>query len=447
MALSDGIIAAVATPIGRGGVGIVRISGTDLKPIAKAIIGRVPEPRMATRATFLESNGLPLDEGVVIYFPSPHSYTGEDVLELQGHGGPVVMQMLLRRCTELGARVADPGEFTRRAFENDRMDLAQAEAVADLIDASTERAARSALRSLRGEFSTLIRELESALVEMRMLVEACLDFPEEEIDDIERGDLSGRLVRLQDAVGHALARSRRGSLLRTGIQVVLAGQPNVGKSSLLNRIAGEDIAIVTSVPGTTRDPIRESLNLEGVPLNIVDTAGLRETSDEVELLGIQRSWRAIERADLLLFLVDASTGLTGSDEAITDQLPTGLRRILVFNKIDLCNGSARMESIGGDTRIYLSVKTGQGMELLRSALLQAAGWQSGEEDVFIARERHIEALQRVERSLVQAGSHLNSPEMLAEDLRTAHNALGAIVGEFTSNDLLGEIFSRFCIGK
>ena len=447
MARSGDIIAAVATPLGRGGVGIVRLSGVDLAPIVRAIIGRIPEVRRASKAAFLDSSGLPLDEGVVLYFRAPHSYTGEDVLELQGHGGPVVMRMVLSRCTELGARLADPGEFTRRAFENNRLDLAQAEAVADLIDASTEQAAKSALRSLRGQFSALIQEFESSLVELRMLVEAGLDFPEEEIDGVDRADLSGRLVRLQEAVGRVLSQSRRGSLLRTGVQVVLAGQPNVGKSSLLNRVAGEDVAIVTSVAGTTRDPIRESLNLEGVPLNIIDTAGLRDASDEVEVLGIQRSWRAIDQADLVLFLVDATQGLTEADGAIIAKLPAGLRRIVVFNKIDLCSELPRIELASGETRIYLSAKTGEGIDLLRSALLQAAGWQSGDEDVFIARERHIGALELVERILVQARGQLRSPELMAEELRLAHKALGSIVGEFTPDDLLGEIFSRFCIGK
>ena len=447
MARTGDVIAAVATPMGRGGVGIIRLSGSDLVPIARAIIGRVPEARRVSKAAFLDASGLPLDEGVAIYFRAPHSYTGEDVLELHGHGGPVVMRMLLNRCTELGARIADPGEFTRRAFENDRLDLAQAEAVADLIDASTEQAARSALRSLRGQFSALIQELESALIDLRMLVEAGLDFPEEEIDDADMADLGGRLVRLQEAVGRALSQTRRGSLLRTGIQIVLAGQPNVGKSSLLNRLAGEDVAIVTPVAGTTRDPIRESLNLEGVPLNIVDTAGLRDSSDEVEVLGIQRSWRAIDQADLVLLLVDAARGLTGADEDILAKLPAGLHRIIVFNKVDLCSDHARTESASGETRIYLSAKTGQGVELLRSALLEAAGWRSGDEDVFIARERHIAALERVDQILMQASGQLRNPELLAEELRVAQIALGSIVGEFTSDDLLGEIFSRFCIGK
>ena len=441
------IIAAVATPAGRGGVGIVRVSGADLAHFVRSLIGKVPQVRVATRAGFLGANGVPLDEGIVLYFRAPHSYTGEDVLELQGHGGPVVMRLLLGRCMELGARVAEPGEFTRRAFENDRLDLAQAEAVADLIDASTEQAARSALRSLRGEFSARIRELESALVELRMLVEAGIDFPEEDVESLQRSDLSRRLLGLQAAVQSALSQSRRGSLLRTGIQVVLAGRPNVGKSSLLNRIAGEDIAIVTSVAGTTRDPIRESLNIEGVPLNIIDTAGLRETTDEVETLGIQRSWHAIEQADLLLFLVDAVQGWTAEDEAISNRLPSGLRRMIVFNKIDLCAGLPREEVSPGETRIFLSAKTGQGIDLVRSALLEAAGWESGNEDVFVARERHIDALERVDQILALAKRQLGHPELLAEELRLAHRALGGIVGEFLPDDLLGEIFSRFCIGK
>ncbi len=441
------VIVAVATPVGRGGVGIVRLSGSDLKPVALAILGYVPEARRAVKAAFLDATGRPLDDGIAIYFSAPHSYTGEDVLELHGHGGPIVMRLLLDRSLELGARVAEPGEFTRRAFENDRMDLAQAEGVADLIDASTEQAARSALRSLRGEFSKLVHGLEAKLVELRMLLEATLDFPEEEIDEVDRNLAKNSLEELQRAVSDALKRSRQGSLLRTGIQVVLAGQPNVGKSSLLNQLAGEDLAIVTPVPGTTRDPIRETLNVNGVPLNIVDTAGLREAADEVEALGIQRTWQAIGEADLVLLLVDVTAGYAPADISIVANLPPKLKLLTVFNKIDLSGEAPKREAVADGERIFLSAMTGEGVDLLRAALLDSAGWQVGNEDVFMARERHIAALEQTEQSLSRADGQLSRPELFAEELRLAHRSLGSITGEFTADDLLGEIFSRFCVGK
>lgn len=441
------IIAAIATPAGRGSVGIVRLSGPNLAAFALAILGRVPEPRQAVRVAFRDETGRPIDDGIALYFPAPRSYTGEDVLELQGHGGPVVMRMLLSRSLELGARTAEAGEFTRRAFENDRIDLAQAEGVADLIDASTEQAARSALRSLRGEFSGLIHELKGKLVELRMRTEAALDFPEEEIDEVDRSLAKKQLAGLLDAARFVLKQSRQGSLLRSGLQVVIAGQPNVGKSSLLNCLAGDDLAIVASVPGTTRDTIRETLNVEGIPLHIVDTAGLRETEDELETLGIRRTWRVIGEADLMLLLIDAEVGFTGADASIVANLPAGLPRLTVFNKIDLSGDSPRQEQDGGEGRIYLSAKTGAGIGLLRAAMLKAAGWQVGSEDVFMARERHIEALVQVEQSLSRASGLLRHPELFAEELRLAHRALGSITGEFSADDLLGEIFSRFCIGK
>jgi tRNA modification GTPase len=445
-ATSD-LIAAIATAPGRAGIGVVRVSGRALGRLAGELIGSVPPARRATRAVFRDAGGAPIDDGIALYFPAPHSYTGEDVLEVHGHGGPVVLQMLLRRCFELGARLAEPGEFTRRAFLNDKLDLAQAEAVADVIEAATETAARCAVRSLRGEFSAAIGSLRDQLVELRMLAEATLDFPEEELDPLDRADARARLERLRTALAETLARAMQGSLLRTGLHVVLAGQPNVGKSSLLNRLAGEDLAIVTPIPGTTRDSVRQAIQIEGVPLNVVDTAGLRESADEVERLGIERTWSEIERADLLLLVVDARDGVTAADEAIAARLPQRLRRVVVHNKVDLSGDVARITGQEDGDAVYLSAKTGEGIELLRKRLLEHAGWQSTEESVFIARERHLVALRRAGEHLEAAAGQSRSAELFAEELRLAHSALGTITGEFTADDLLGEIFARFCIGK
>lgn len=441
------VIAAIATPPGRGGIGVVRVSGKNLRSIVDPLLGGLPAPRRATRSAFLGRGGKPIDEGIALYFAAPASYTGEDVLELHGHGGPVVMQMLLRRCVELGARLAEPGEFTRRAFINDRLDLAQAEAVADLIEAATETAARCALRSLRGEFSAVIGALLQQLIELRMLVEATLDFPEEEIDPLNREDAGARLARLRAGVEEALARGRQGSVLRTGLQVVLAGQPNVGKSSLLNRLAGEELAIVTEIPGTTRDAVRQTIQMEGVPMNIIDTAGLRETTDKVEALGISRAWEAISKADVLLLVVESMIGITAGDREIMARLPQRLARVIVFNKIDLGGDEPRVERDGSETHVFLSAKTGNGVEELRRALLALAGWQPGGEDIFMARERHLQALARAGQCLDRAETQMRATELFAEELRLAHRELGAITGEFTADDLLGEIFARFCLGK
>ena len=440
-------IAAIATPPGRGGIGVVRVSGADLANFAERLIGRVPIPRRAERAVFRDATGREIDEGLALYFPAPRSYTGDDVLELHGHGGPVVMQMLLRRCLELGARVAEPGEFTRRAFLADKLDLAQAEAVADLIDAATESAARCAVRSLKGDFSDAIHALEAQLVELRMLVEATLDFPEEEIDPLDRANARERLARVAGGVDQALSQARQGSLLRTGLHVVLAGQPNVGKSSLLNRLAGEERAIVTPIPGTTRDTVREAIQMGGVPLNIVDTAGLRETADEVERLGIERTWREIERADLLLLIVDARGGVTTEDEAIVAKLPARLRRVVVHNKIDLARRAPQVMHAADGEHVFLCAITGEGVDLLRESLLALAGFEGREEDLFMARERHLDALRRARECLTAAAEAFGQPELFAEELRLAHHELATITGEFTADDLLGEIFSRFCIGK
>lgn len=447
MTLQDDPIAAIATAPGRGGIGVVRVSGKSLLSLAQALLGKAPAARHAVKAAFLDAQGTPIDDGIALYFPAPRSYTGEDVLELQGHGGPVVMQLLLKRCLELGARLAEPGEFTRRAFLNDKLDLAQAESVADLIEAATDSAARCALRSLRGEFSAAIEELVRQLVELRMLVEATLDFPDEELDPLDRADAKGRHIRLAGAIETALAKSRQGSLLRSGLQVVLAGQPNVGKSSLLNRLAGEELAIVTAIPGTTRDSVRQAIHIEGVPLNVVDTAGLRDTQDEVERMGIARTWGEIGRADVVLLLVDARAGVTTRDLELLKRIPSGVRRLFVHNKTDLAGSGPQVEHENGSTNLHLSAKTGAGVDLLRAELLAAAGWQQGAEDLFMARERHLVALRQAAQHTARAGEHFGRPELFAEELRLAQEQLNSITGEFAADDLLGEIFSRFCIGK
>ncbi len=426
---------------------MVRLSGPELPTFARALSGRVPASRHATHVAFLDATGREIDEGLLLYFPAPHSYTGEDVLELQGHGGPVVMQLLLQRCLELGARPAQPGEFTRRAFLNDKLDLAQAEAVADLIEASTAAAARSAVRSLAGEFSATVHQLVDKLIALRMLVEATLDFPEEEIDFLKQAKASDRLRTLQEELTAVQGRAQQGSLLRQGLHVVLAGQPNVGKSSLLNRLAGQERAIVTAVAGTTRDVLREAIQIQGIPLHIIDTAGLRESEDEIERIGVARTWQEIERADVILQLVDAHSGLTEADHDIATRLPAGIERLLVYNKTDLTERTVGRSDAGGVVSVWLSAKTGAGIDNLREELLRVAGWQTGAENVFMARERHLIALARAGEHLSAAGLQQSSLELYAEELRLAQEALSAITGEFTPDDLLGEIFSRFCIGK
>jgi len=445
--LPNDVIAAVATAPGRGGIGVVRVSGPQLLPLAEQLCGRLPQARLALLATFRDGHGNAIDQGILLYFPTPHSFTGEDVLELQGHGGPVVMQMLLARCLELGARLAEPGEFSRRAFLNDKLDLAQAEAVSDLIEASTAAAARSALRSLSGEFSRAVHNLVDKLVELRMLVEATLDFPDEEIDVIRDTDAAQRLQTLCTSLAELRAKARQGSLLRTGLHVVLAGLPNAGKSSLLNRLAGEERAIVTDIAGTTRDALRETIQIEGIPLHIIDTAGLRESDDPVEKIGIERSWQEIEKADLVLHLVDARTGVTPADRSITTRLPSGTRRVVIHNKCDLAQQEAKRWEEGGSTHLALSAKMNLGIDLLHDLLLEKAGWQGHGEDVILARERHLEALAEASERLDLALGQLGQIELCAEELRLTQDALSRITGEFTPDDLLGEIFSRFCIGK
>ena len=472
-------IAAIATAPGRGAVGIVRVSGRGLAPLAQALCGRALEPREASYGPFRAADGAAIDHGLALFFPAPHSFTGEDVLELQAHGGPVVLQLLLARCLEAaaeadtatgklrlaGLRVARPGEFTERAFLNDKIDLAQAEAIADLIDASTEAAARSASRSLSGEFSREIHTLRDALIHLRMLVEATLDFPEEEIDFLQKADAQGQLSRLRAQVAQVLARARQGALLREGIHVVIAGQPNAGKSSLLNALAGAELAIVTPVAGTTRDVVQQTLQIEGVPLHVVDTAGLRDSDDVVERIGIERAWGQIDRADAVLFMHDltrcAQPDYAQADAAIARQLAQRVGAqvpvIDVWNKTDAPGASAVPPRDGAQhetprhAAVALSAKTGAGLEALRRTLLDIAGWQSAPEGLFIARERHVQALRRVEAHLGEADVRLAQQaaalDLLAEELRLAQNALNEITGEFTPDDLLGVIFSKFCIGK
>jgi tRNA modification GTPase len=459
-------IVAIATAPGRGAVGIVRVSGKDLTPLIEAICRRPLQPRVATYLHFVDSKGEPIDRGLALYFPSPHSYTGEDVLEFQAHGGPVVLQLLLARCLEVAAaidsltqreflprlRVAEPGEFTERAYLNDKLDLAQAEAVIDLIDASTEAAARSATRSLTGMFSGQIDTLRDRLTRLRMLVEATLDFPEEDIDFLQKADAAGQLHAIIENVEAVLGRARQGALLREGIKVVLAGQPNVGKSSLLNALAGAELAIVTAVPGTTRDKVTETIQIEGIPLHVIDTAGLRDSQDEVERIGIARSWSEIEGADAMLFLHDLTMlrdpAYQAAEDEIRARLPSTLNLIDVYNKADLLNEPITDVDPRG---IMISAKTGEGLQNVRQALLTAAGWHAQVEGVFIARARHVQALLKTQVHLHLAREHASMAnaalDLYAEELRLAHRALGEITGEFSADALLGEIFSRFCIGK
>ncbi len=430
-------IAALATPAGRGGIGVIRVSGPRVAHIAQALLGSLPAPRHATYATFRDARGEALDRGIALYFPAPHSYTGEPVLELQGHGGPVVVQEVLAACLDAGARLAEPGEFTRRAFLEGRIDLAQAEAVADLIDAASREAARSAMRSLSGEFSAAIERLRAGVVELRALTEAMLDFPEEEVDALHRDDALSRLGTIRGALGEVLAKSRQGSLLRAGVHVVLAGSPNVGKSSLLNRLAGEERAIVTPVAGTTRDALREQVQIEGVPLTLVDTAGLRAGADGIERLGMERTRREIAAADVVLQVVEAA-----SEPKPLENVPEDAARLLVFNKLDLHPGF--LPPAGA---LAVSARTGERLDELRKAIVRAAGWSSTGEATFLARERHLRALRACAEHLATAAGEVQRWELFAEELRLAHDQLARITGSFTSDDLLGEIFSRFCIGK
>jgi tRNA modification GTPase len=440
-------IAAIATASGSGGIGVVRVSGPAAQSIATEILGHCPKPRFAAYLPFMDADDQLIDRGIAIYYATPNSYTGEDVLELQAHGGPALLQILLGRCLALGARQAAPGEFTRRAYLNEKMDLAQAEAVADVINAATTEAAKSAMRSLSGEFSNRINVLLSRLIELRMYVEACLDFPEEEIDFITQGNVEQKIQDILLALQKIYGEAKQGNLLREGMTVVLVGQPNVGKSSLINQLAAEEVAIVTSIAGTTRDTIKSAIQINGIPLHVVDTAGLRETEDEIERFGIARTWRALENANIALLLVDSTHGITEIEKSIIERLPKDLPKIWVHNKIDLNSKSPGVEQVNQELHIHLSAKTGDGLDLLREHLLKLIGWQSTSEGVFMARTRHLEAIKQVEQFLAVGIQSINQSEIVAENLRMAQEALNSITGEFTPDDLLGEIFSKFCIGK
>ena len=440
-------IAAIATPPGRGGIGVVRVSGPSARAIASAVAGHLPEARHAALVSFRSADGSLIDQGIALFFAAPHSYTGEDVLELQGHGGPIVMRDLLRRCVELGARIAEPGEFTRRAFLNDRLDLTQAESVADLIDAASTEAARSAARSLAGEFSRRVHALVDGLVDLRAHVEACIDFPEEEIDPADRRAQVSKLEALRNSLAALIAEARQGAVLREGLTVVLIGRPNVGKSSLLNRLAGEEVAIVTPIAGTTRDHVRATISVEGVPVHLIDTAGLREARDEVERIGVERTWRAIEAAGAGLLISSPDQPFAADDQELAARLPRQMPIARVLNKIDLSGGAPGLERMPAGAHIAVSAKTGAGIAELRSWLLETAGWRPHGEGLFVARERHLTALGEAGEGLLAATHALQAFELMAEELRLAQVALGRITGEVTADDLLGEIFSRFCIGK
>ncbi len=444
-------IAAIATPPGRGGIGIVRVSGPEVPVVAGEVLGRVPEPRSAVLLPFLDGDGNSIDRGLALFLPGPRSYTGDDTLELHGHGGPVVLDRVLARVLEAGARMAQPGEFTQQAFLNGRMDLAQAEAVADLIEAASTLAAQGAIRSLEGELSRRVRDLLESLVEVRAFVEAAIDFPEEEIDFLADEAIDGRLSSLRLRLRETLDAAQQGSLLREGMTVVIAGRPNVGKSSLLNRISGRDAAIVTDVPGTTRDVLREQIHVDGLPLHVLDTAGLRATEDRVEKIGVERAWKAMEGADAVLLVVDDRVGVGEEEQSILANLPGSLPVLVVRNKIDLTGARAGVCESEARCEIRVSAKSGVGLEAVKARLKSLVGYsrQSGE-GCFTARRRHIEALDAAAAAIDSALAQLRGAragELVAEDLRQAQRALGAITGEFTTEDLLDRIFSTFCIGK
>ena len=445
---SQDTIAAIATPPGRGGIGIVRVSGPKAGDIAQGIAGDTPQARQIAVRAFHDGDGSLLDTGLVLFFAAPNSFTGEDVLELHGHGGMVVLDLVLQRVLALGARLARPGEFSERAFLNDKLDLAQAEAVADLIDSGTAQAARAAMRSLSGEFSAQVQALVEALTSLRAYVEAAIDFPDEEVDFLTEGDVVGRLAEIRGRFERLAQAARQGSLLREGMTVVIAGQPNAGKSSLLNYLVGHEAAIVTDIPGTTRDLLREHVALDGMPLHLIDTAGLRESGDAVEQEGVRRAKAEMQRADRVLLLVDATRGLSAEDERILESLPLELAVTVVYNKIDLTGQDPVEDELDGVPSLWLSAKTGEGMDLLRDHLKAAAGFEE-QAGGFSARRRHLDALHRAHQHLNASADQAaaGAGELLAEDLRLAQLSLSEITGEFTSDDLLGKIFSSFCIGK
>ncbi len=453
--MNSDTIVAQATPPGRGGVGILRISGPKAQEVAKAVLGILPKPRYAHYLPFLDGDGTTLDEGIALFFPNPHSFTGEDVLELQGHGGPVILDLLLKRILAIsGVRIAKPGEFSERAFLNDKLDLAQAEAIADLIDASSEQAAKSALSSLQGVFSKKINDLVESLIHLRIFTEAAIDFPEEEIDFLSDGKIETELDQVIQRLNDVRQEAKQGSLLREGMKVVIAGRPNAGKSSLLNALAGRDAAIVTDIAGTTRDVLREHIHIDGMPLHIIDTAGLREASDEVERIGIERAWQEIEQADRVLFMVDSTTTNETNPEKLwpefIERLPNNMPVTVIRNKADLTGEPLGYSEQNGYCLIQLSARTGEGITLLRDHLKQVMGFTSSTEGGFLARRRHLQALEKAAEHLNNGKYQLttfHAGELLAEELRLAQEALSEITGEFTSDDLLGRIFSSFCIGK
>jgi tRNA modification GTPase len=443
-------IAALATPPGRGGVGIIRVSGPLAKQVAEAILGKLPAARIAEYLPFYDDNQQVIDSGIALYFPNPHSFTGEDVLELQAHGGPVIMDMLLGEVLKQPVRLAQPGEFSQRAFLNDKIDLAQAEAIADLIEAGSEQAARSASRSLQGVFSQWVNDTVEQLIGLRMYVEAAIDFPEEEIDFLADQRITQELDYLVEELQRVISMAHQGQLLREGMRVVLAGQPNTGKSSLLNALAGRESAIVTDIPGTTRDVLREEINIDGLPLHIIDTAGLRQSDDAVEQEGMRRTWSEIEQADCVLLMLDARAGFTTDDQQILQQLPAHLPVTYVYNKIDLTDQKASELELENHTELWISARQGVGIELVRDHLKNIVGYQSMGEGSFMARRRHLDALEKALQHLDKGQQQLSehhAGELLAEDLRQAQSVLNEITGEFGSDDLLGKIFSSFCIGK
>ena len=443
-------IAAISTAAGAGGIGVIRISGPLALKIGKKISGGELLPRIANFKSFKDLNGSLIDQGLILFFPAPNSFTGEDIIELQCHGGRIVTQSILNFCIKNGANLAEPGEFTKRAFLNNKIDLAQAESVADLINASTEEAALSAANSLSGKFSIEINNLLKHLIELRMYVEACLDFPEEDIDFINEGNVKDKLQNLSYTMINIMNAASQGQLLRDGISLVLVGQPNVGKSSLLNQLSGEDKAIVTDIPGTTRDAITIDINLNGIPLNIIDTAGLRETDDPIEKFGIDKTWSSLEKGHIALFLVDVGKGITDYEKSIVNRFPKEIKRIWIYNKIDLIKTKAKVEQINNDQIVYMSAKTGEGLSLLKKVILNTVGFEGnveGNQSKFMARKRHLEALEKVHQSIQRAQLNITSAELIAEELTIAQQCLSSITGSFTSDDLLGEIFSKFCIGK
>jgi tRNA modification GTPase len=452
--ISQDTIAAQATAPGRGGVGIIRVSGPKAEQIAQAVIGSVPKARYAQYGPFLDEQGVELDEGIALYFPGPHSFTGEDVLELQGHGGPVVMDFLLRRVQELGCRLANPGEFSERAFLNDKLDLAQAEAIADLIDSSSQQAAKCAMRSLQGEFSKRINALVEGLTQLRIYVEAAIDFPEEEIDFLADGIVLHRLEAIMGNLAAVKTEAKQGSIIREGMNVVIAGRPNAGKSSLLNALAGKEAAIVTDIAGTTRDVLREHIHIDGMPLHIIDTAGLRDAPDEVERIGISRAWQEIQAADRVLLMVDSTQTAADDPHQIwpefVDQLNSDAKITIIRNKADLTGEQIGIHLTHPTPLINISAKADLGIDVLREHLKTCMGYQATTEGGFLARRRHLDAIDRAQELLSTGLSqliHNNAGELLAEDLRQAQQTLGEITGQVSSNDLLGRIFSSFCIGK